>query len=268
MGYINSDTVEGGNVLAAAFLKPGSSKSFMVSDIKLSGYQEDTAFVDASPYNANFCLLDYAGRTTRAKDKYFTYVDEPDWAGGFIGGQWFDAEGNALVPGSDKDFALEPAQAVWLELPVGDGEHPVTFGTAGEVIQAEVKFPCVEGGNTPGNPMATGVWVSDLMLTGYQEDTAFVDASPYNANFCLLDYAGRTTREKGKYFTYADEPDWAGGFLGGLWYDANSTAIIPHGENDMQLNPGQGIWLELPVGDGEHPVTFIFPQVVGEQAVK
>ena len=267
MGYINTDTVEGGNFVSASFLKPGS-KGFSVSDITITGYQEDTVFVDSQAYNAEFCILDYAGRTTAGKNQRFVYGDDPDWAGGFVGGLWFDYAGNEIIPGGENDYSLSPAQAIWLQLPVGDGEHPVSFGTAGEVIQAEVEFPCVDGGNSAGNPMAMGVWVSDLVLTGYQEDTVFVDSQAYNAEFCLLDYAGRTTSGKNQRFVYGDDPDWAGGFVGGLWFDSTGAEIIPHGENDFQLKPGQGIWLQLPVGDGEHPVTLIFPQVIGEQAAK
>ena len=267
VGYINTGVVDGGNFVSASFLKPGS-KGFNVSDITISGYQEDTAFVDAANYTAEFCLLDYAGRTTSGKNQRFVYDDAPDWAGGFEGGKWYDFEVNEIIPGGENDFALNPAQAIWLQLPVGDGEHPVTFGTAGEVIQAEVQFPCVDGGNSAGNPMATSVWVSDLVLTGYQEDTAFVDAANYTAEFCLLDYAGRTTAGKNQRFVYDDAPDWAGGFEGGKWYDYQVGEITPHEGNDFELAPGQGIWLQLPVGDGEHPVTLIFPQVVGEQSAK
>ena len=45
VGYYTSPTVEGGQLVSAAFMKPGST-GFWVSDIKLTGYQEDTAFVD------------------------------------------------------------------------------------------------------------------------------------------------------------------------------------------------------------------------------
>ena len=123
--------------------------------------------------------------------------------------------------------------------------------------------PTVEGGQLVSaafmKPGSTGFWVSDIKLTGYQEDTAFVDNADYTANFCMLDFAGRTTTEKGKYFFYSDAPDWAGGFEGGIWWDADSAEVEPQGENDVKLAPGQGIWLETPGGDGEHVVTLTFP---------
>ncbi len=261
VGYYTAGTVEGGQLVSAAFLKPGAA-GFWVSDIKLSGYQEDTAFVDNTDYTANFCLLDYAGRTTTAKGSYFFYSDAPDWAGGFEGGVWYDADLTAITAQGENDLLLNPAQAIWLELPGGDGEHPVTFTSAGEVIQSDVSIDLVEGGNTVGNPMAASVWVSGLSLAGYEEDTAFVDNTDYTANFCILDYAGRTTTAKGSYFFYSDAPDWAGGFEGGVWYDADLTAITAQGENDVQLNPGQGLWFETPGGDGEHTVTLTFPAPV------
>jgi hypothetical protein len=121
----------------------------------------------------------------------------------------------------------------------------------------------VEGGQLVAaafmKPGSTGFWVSDIKLTGYQEDTAFVDNGDYTANFCILDYAGRTTTDKGKFFIYSDAPDWNGGFEGGIWWDADSVEVVAQGENDVQLAPGQGLWLETPGGDGEHKVQLTFP---------
>ena len=258
VGYYTSPTVEGGQLVSAAFMKPGST-GFRVSDIKLTGYQEDTAFVDNAEYTASFCLLDYAGRTTTEKGKSFFYSDAPDWAGGFEGGIWYDADSAEVIAEGENDVLLQPAQAIWLVLPGGDGEHPVSFQTAGQVISEDISIDLVEGGNSVGNPMAAGVWVSGLALSGYEEDTAFVDNSEYTANFCILDYAGRTTTEKGKSFFYSDAPDWAGGFEGGIWYDADSSEVIAEGENDVMLEPGQGLWFMTPGGDGEHVVTLTFP---------
>ena len=241
-------------------MKPGST-GFWVSDIKLTGYQEDTAFVDNADYTANFCLLDFAGRTTKEKGKFFQYIDPVDWDnGGWMGGGWYDADTESVVALGENDLMLKPAQAIWLELPVGDGEHPVSFQTSGQVIEEDIDIELVEGGNTVGNPMATPVWVSGLALTGYEEDTAFVDNADYTANFCLLDFAGRTTKEKGKFFQYINAVDWDnGGWIGGLWFDADTVEIVPEGSCDAQIAPGQGLWFEIPVGDGEHKVQLTFP---------
>ena len=266
VGYINTDTVCGGQLISAGFLKPGTS-GFNVSGITVSGYQEDTAFVDNNDFACDFYILDDAGRTIKETDKYFYYVDPCDWAGGFVGGKWYDRNDQEVVAGGDNDLSLSPAQAVWLSMPAGDGEHTITFGTAGEVIQAEIQFPLVSGGNCVGNPMAVPVNLSSLTVTGYQEDTAFVDNNDYACDFYILDDAGRTNKEVGKYFYYVDPCDWAGGFVGGKWYDRNDQEIVP-GENDFAIPATQGLWFGTPAGDGEHVQKIIFPQVVGDQAVK
>lgn len=260
VGYVNNDLVEGGQLVSASFLKPGSN-GFNVSDIKITGYQEDTAFVDNNDYACNFFILDYAGRTITEEGKFFMYIDPCDWNGGFEGGQWYDYLSNEVVPGGANDVALSPAQAIWLSLPGGDGDHTVTFGTAGEVIQDDVDYTLTEGGNCVGNPMAVGVRVSSLAVTGYEEDTAFVDNNDYACNFFILDYAGRTITEEGKFFMYIDPCDWNGGFEGGKWYDYLSNEVEPEGDNDALLAPGQGLWFTIPGGDGDHTNVLKFPAI-------
>lgn len=251
----------------AAFLNPGK-KTFNVSDITITGYQEDAGFYESSDFNCAFNILDSAGRTVMGKDLYFSYVDVWDWDSyAFLGGKWsnFGAE---IVPGGDNDYPLEAGQSVWLQLPGNDGSHVFQFGSAGEVIQAEVPFPLVTGGNGVGNPMAVPVWVSDLAISGYEEDAGFYESSDFNCAFNILDSAGRTVMGKNIYFSYVDIWDWDSyAFLGGTWSNYGAE-ITPHGENDFQLPPGCGIWLQAPGNDGSHTFVLTFPQVVGEQAVK
>ena len=259
MGYINKEGINGGQLVCAAFMHPGKAK-FNVSDIKIVGYEESFAEDD---FNCTFNILDNGGRTIAGKDIQFSYSDPWDWeAYEFMGGKWYNY-GNEITPGGDNDFELENGQAVWLQLPAGSAGS-VLFGTAGEVIQAEVPFPLINGGNGIGNPMAVGVWVSDLILSGYEDVFAEDD---FNCTFNILDNGGRTLAGKNIQFSYSDSWDWdAYGFLGGKWYNYGSD-ITPHAENDYQLQPGEGIWLQAPAGSAGN-VVLTFPQVVGEQAVK
>lgn len=262
VGYVNNDLVEGGQLVSASFLKPGSN-GFNVSDIKISGYQEDLAFYEAADYACDFYILDYAGRTIKGEGKYFMYIDTWDWDEyAFLGGTWFDYQMNEVVPGGANDATLSPAQAIWLALPGGDGEHTVTFGTAGEVIQDDVDYTLTEGGNCVGNPMAIGVPVSSLSVSGYEEDLAFYEAADYACDFYILDYAGRTIKEEGKYFMYIDTWDWDEyAFLGGTWFDYQMNEVVPGGANDAILAPGQGLWFAIPGGDGEHTNVLKFPAI-------
>ena len=248
-------------MVSASFLRPGA-EHFRVSDIKISGYDE--AFYEAD-FSCFFNILDEGGRTIDATDLYFSYRDSWDWDNysGHLGGKWYNF-GAEIIPGGDNDFELEDGMGVWLQLPGGCAGN-VTFGTAGEVVQAEIQVPLINGGNGIGNQNATGVWVSDLAVTGYGE--AFYEAD-FSLFFNILDEGGRTVDAKDIYFSYRDSWDWDNysGHLGGKWYNFG-TEIVPHGEGDYQLPSGQGIWLQAPPGSAGN-VTLIFPQVVGEQAVK
>lgn len=258
---------DNGQLISASFLNPGK-ETFKVSEIKITGYEEDPGYYMAQDYSADFYILDPSGRAVKGKNTYFEYRDPFDWVGysGFLGGKWYN-NGEEITALADNDFELEAGQAVWFTNP-GGGEAPFQFVTAGEVIQAEIPFPLADSGNGVGNPMATGVWVSDLFVTGYQEDPGYFMAQDYSADFYILDDAGRAIKEDNLYFEYRDPFDWIGysGFLGGKWYN-NGVEVVQHGAGDVQLQPGQGIWFSNP-GGGEKPFVLTFPQVVGEQATK
>ena len=267
VGYINTDGVTGGQLVNAAFLNPGK-KTFNVSDIAITGYQEDAGFYESGDFTCNFYVLDSAGRTIAGKDKFFLYSDTWDWDSyAFLGGKWYNNGTVEIIPGGENDFALDAGLSVWLQLPENDGSHTFQFGSAGEVIQAEIPFPLVTGGNGVGNPMAVPVWVSDLTVTGYEEDAGFYESGDFNCNFYILDSAGRTIAGKNKFFLYSDTWDWDQyAFLGGKWFNNGTMDITPKSENDFQLPPGCGVWLQVPENDGEHTFVLTFPQVVGEQA--
>ena len=267
MGYINKDTITGGQMISASFLNPGK-KTFRVSDITITGYQEDAGFYENGNFDCAFNLLDNGGRTIAGKNLSFSYTDVWDWeVYAFLGGKWSNY-GTEIVPGSDDDYELDAGQAVWIQIPANDGEHVFTFGSAGEVIQAEVPYPMITGGNGIANPMAVDVWVSDLIVSGYEEDAGFYENGNFDCAFNLLDNGGRTISGKDLSFSYTDVWDWeAYAFLGGKWSNYG-VEIVPHGEGDFKLSPGQGVWLQCPANDGEHTFVLTFPQVVGEQAVK
>lgn len=267
MGYINKESITGGQLISASFLNPGK-KTFRVSDIKVDGYQEDGGFYESGDFNCDFYILDNGGRTIMGKDLYFSYSDTWDWDQyAFLGGRWSNY-GVEIVPGSADDYELKAGQAVWLQMPANDGQHVFTFGSAGEVIQAEIPFPMITGGNGISNPMATDVWVSDLTISGYDTDAGFYESGDFNCDFYILDNGGRTIMGENIYFSYTDVWDWDQyAFLGGKWSNYGKE-IVPQGDGDFKLAPGQGVWLQCPANDGEHTFVLTFPQVVGEQASK
>ena len=103
--------------------------------------------------------------------------------------------------------------------------------------------------------------ISDLKVTGWEEDTAF-EYGDFACRIFILTPGGATASGKDQEFGYiaswSDElNDWAGGHLPGVWYDYQSNPIVPGGENDFAMKPGQGLWFFTPVGDGEHPTRLV-----------
>ena len=124
VGYMNNEMVDGGQLVSASFLNPGK-ETFRVSDIKITGYEQDPSYFYAQDYFCDFYILDYAGRTIMDKDTYFSYLDSFDWDNGvFLGGKWSN-NGTEIVPGDENDFEMSAGQAIWLFNP-GGGEKPFT----------------------------------------------------------------------------------------------------------------------------------------------
>ena len=122
--------VEGGQVVSAAFIGVGK-QTFNISDLKVTGWEEDTAF-EYGDFQCNIFILTPGGATEVGKNKNFVYQaswsDElNDWMGGHLPGVWYDYAGAVIEPGADNDFKLTPSQGLWFFTPVGDGEHPTTL---------------------------------------------------------------------------------------------------------------------------------------------
>ena len=114
MGYNNKTLRDSGNAITAQFLNIGSTEKFKLSDIKITGYQnnEDLKVVGGLVSEEfNFTLLDYAGYTMET-EQYFFWYDE--WDGeAWSGGQWWDIDYSPVVP-EENDYDLQPGGAFWL----------------------------------------------------------------------------------------------------------------------------------------------------------
>ena len=239
-----------------------AAHKYWVSDIKLTGYEEDSSYMYGQ-FTAYFTMLTPGGSSDPSEGKTFNYAADWDWGESKLGeGYWTDYNSQPITPHGAGDLELEPGQAVLLSTLGGDGEHLQMFVTAGEVITAETNVPLNDGEFTSvGNPYPVGVWVSDLAITGYEEDSSFMYGQ-FTAYFTILTPGGSSDPSEGKTFNYAADWDWGESKLGeGYWTDYNSQPITPHGAGDMQLPAGQGVLFSTLGGDGEHPQILIFPEL-------
>ena len=125
VGYNNKTLRDSGNAITAQFLNIGSTEKFKLSDIKITGYEEDEVFKWSTYEGTFFCALTKGGGTDYSEGKYFTWSAEWDYDNDvFLPGKWVDFNSQPITPHGAGDVLLEPGQAVWLNISEGDGEHP------------------------------------------------------------------------------------------------------------------------------------------------
>ena len=272
VGYNSTKLIEGQQMISASFIGVGSDQTYWVSDLKISGYENDPMYAnwDVAAYDANFFILDFAGRCLNETNRKFNYHDDLDSDDpiAWVGGTWLN-NGAEITPHGENDYQLQAGDAFWFQgQSYTDGYQPV-LGTSGQVISEDMAYATIEGQNGIGNNMSAPVWVSDLTIEGYQEDPMYAnwDVAAYDANFFILDFAGRCLNEKNRKFNYHDDFDSDDpiAWVGGAWLN-NGAAITPHGENDFQLQPGMGIWFAgqafTPDVDNKYQPYLVFPTAV------
>ena len=220
----------------------------------------------------NFTLLDYAGCTMSDSD-YFFWYDE--WDGeAWSGGQWWDIDYSPVD--SENDYEFKASESFWftsMNAPKDEEDKPTeiyTFVNAGAVDANDRVYKLRDSGNLIGNPMPGVLKLSDVTITGYQnnEDLKVVGGLVSEEfNFTYLDYAGCTQSDTDYFFWYdewdADGESWSGG----CWWDIGYSPVVPE-ENDYDLQPGGAFWLtsmNAPKNEDDKPteVYYIeFPTLV------
>ena len=129
------------------------------------------------------------------------------------------------------------------------------------MLADDCAFRLVQGKNAVGNPTAAPVWLTDVLVQGYQEDPSYVENWGYGASFFVVDTFGRCLFQQGNYFTYgdtltSDDPiEWEGG----IWLDADGNEVVPQSANDLLIQPGEAIYWEGQAFTPGYPQTLVWP---------
>ena len=262
VGYNQKGLVQGKQYVTASFFGVGTN-TFWVSDLKVVGYQNDPQYVENWGYGASFFIVDTYGRCLNEMGKSFGYgdnlnSDDPiEWAGGI----WLDANGDEVVPHGANDLELVAGSAIYWEGQDFTEGYEQSIQTSGSVLADDCAVRVVQGKNAVGNPTAAPVWLTDVLVQGYQEDPYYVENWGYGASFFIVDPYGRCLNEMGKSFGYgdnlvSDDPiEWTGG----VWLDANGDEVVPKSANDLLIQPGEAIYWEGQDFTAGYPQTLVWP---------
>ena len=262
VGYNQKTLVQGKQYLTASFVGVGTN-TFWVSDLTVLGYQNDPLYVENWGYGSSFFIVDTFGRCLIQQGKYFSYgdtltSDDPiEWEGGV----WLDANGSEVVPHGANDLELVAGSAIYWEGQDFTSGHEQSIQTSGTVLANDCAFRLVQGKNAVGNPTAAPVWLTDVLVQGYQEDPLYVENWGYGSSFFVVDTYGRCLIQQGKYFSYgdtltSDDPiEWEGG----IWLDANGAEVVPQSANDLLIQPGEAIYWEGQDFTSGYPQTLVWP---------
>ena len=190
------------------------------------------------------------------------------WYRDCIDGKWEDGYWYYNYEPADDSVTFNAGEGFWftsLSAPKDDSGNPTAtykFVNSGAVDQNDRNYKLRDAGNLVGNPMPATVNLSDLTITGYENNEEVKTRGGLinlEFSFALLDFGGFTMDDDAFGFWYEDYTDDA--WQGGYWY-YNYEPVVP-GEVDLELPPGQAMWLtamSAPKDEDEKPLETYYLQ--------
>ena len=251
--------LDGAKMLGAPFICVNGSaeKGFWLSDLRPEGYLENTDLV-ASGTDGDFSiqLLNTSGHTA-AKYSWVHAAKKKKWSGE---GYWNDPSAEPVIPHGENDHYFAPGSGMWTFCPdVSEDDSDATYSVtpAGEVCTDSVTWhlPMVAGAAAFANPYPVSIWLSDLIVEGYLDNTDLV-ASGTDGDFSiqLLNKSGHTSA-KYSWVHASKKKKWSGD---GYWNDPSAEPVIAHSDNDLQITSSMGLWIFAPDRSDDDPEADYF----------
>ncbi len=217
VGYNEKETPTLGSVMAGGtFISVDSSKGFKLSDLAVTGYEEDGGCWGDFYLN----VLDASGRN----EVSYCWFDDPE-GDPVIPAGWYDSDG--AVPYDSKNITFEAGQGFWIQ---GKGYKLQASGQVNSETVL-VKTPTL-GSIAISNPFPTPITLGDMSVTGYEEDGGCWGDFYLN----VLDASGRNEVS----YCWFDDPEGDPVILAG-WYD--SDGAVPF-DSTTSFSAGQGFWVQ------------------------
>ena len=206
---------------AGAQFIPVTGTKIDLTDITVTGYNKE----DGTEEEVSVQTLNKNGDMV---DKYYWY-DITDGDDVYYG--WLDlASGDFIEPG---EVLFDVGDGLWVDAPSSDFK----LQSAGQVMTAAATVTLREGFKMVGNPTPVAVDLTDITVTGYNEEDGTeeeVSVQTLNKNGDMVD----------KYYWY-DVTDGDDVYYG--WLDLASGDFIEAG--DVEIGAGEALWVDAPSTD-------------------
>ena len=227
VGYSHGDLADGAScMITSQFLGIGN-EGFYLKDFKPTGYQDNTYFRTEIYGTEGFIFLKL--NLTGGREAAYEWLDSFDgenWEGGY----WDGADDDEFIDAGDALWAGAPD--LWDEAPVG---AKYETESSGEVANKKLAVKLRAGGSIGiGNPTPVDVKLSDVKITGYENNTYFTTEIYGTEGFIAIEFTGTRGRKAAyEWLDSFDGENWEGG----TWDGA---------DEDTTLLAGQGLWVGAP----------------------
>ena len=247
VGYSKAALNDGGaKMVGTPFTVVGATdKGFWLSDLIPQGYLDNCDYRDDQGIDGQFAvqILSSSGHA----DAIYSWV-HPAKKGSWKDGQhWNDPSSEEVEPRGENDLFITPGTGLWFYAPDRSEEDPdaiYSVTPAGEVSKDTVKFSLRSGATACSNPFPCDIWLSDLIPEGYLDNCDYRDDQGIDGQFAvqLLSKSGHADAIY-SWVHPAKKGSWKDGQH---WNDPASEEIDPHGDNDLKITAGMGLWIYAP----------------------
>ena len=249
---------------ACPFVFCGDTDGFWLSDLKPTGYLENSELIENGT-DADFTIQILNDRGTAIATYMWKHTTKKSkWN---EDGHWMDPSFEDVIPHQEgSDYFFKAGVGLWTTSPEkseDDLEAKYQIISSGAVTEESVTWTLSKlgGAVAVANPYPLSFLLSSLTPEGYLDNTELI-ANGTDADFtvqllnqrgtAIATYMWKHTTKKSKW-----NED-------GHWMDPSFEDVIPGGENDLSIEPGQGLWVTAPEHseddmEADYTITVNFP---------
>lgn len=254
VGYQNLGTSEGAGAVMNAIpfisITDATEEGYWLSDLKPQGYLNNKT-LSKSGVAGQFSvqILNEKGAATAT----YMWMHSSGKSGWQDNARWVDPNNqNVVAHQTDSDYFFKMGTGLWCFAPAhnGDATAVYSYNSAGEVCTNDVvwKLASVAGAVAVANPYPVAIKLSSLTPTGYLNNKTLAKSGVSGQFSVQLLNSNGAAIATYMWMHSVGKQGWQDN---ARWVDPDNQTIVPGGENDLTIEPGQGLWVFAPAHNGD-----------------